>query len=275
MHDRSCMMTVPGAIPLTRISRTHDVERIKEALDVVASFLSDPATIEAARIKSTLTTSLDTDINDILHVLLPRRDEGWLSEETPDDLQRLTRKRVWIVDPLDGTREFLLGLPEWCISIGLIEDGTAVAGGILNPSTGEMFLGSDETGLTIIHSGATGRTREDVETGSVLVSRREYDEGKWAQFQKLLLPVTPVGSVAYRLAQVAAGRAAATCTFMPRHEWDVAAGVALVLASGGKVQTLRGEDMAFNRRAPSFESLVAFSSCCDPFLASLGSEAKA
>ncbi|HET9180820.1 MAG TPA: inositol monophosphatase family protein [Candidatus Angelobacter sp.] len=270
------MMTVPGAIPLTRISRNQDIERIKEAFDVVTSFLADPGNIEAARkTQGSLTTSLDRDIDQILHALLPRGDEGWLSEETPDDLQRLERRRIWIVDPLDGTREFLLGLPEWCISIGLIEDGKAVAGGVLNPSTGEMFLGSDETGLTVIHSGATGGSQEPAGSGSVLVSRREYDEGKWARFETLRLPLRPVGSVAYRLAQVAARRAAATCTFLPRHEWDVAAGVALVIASGGKAQTLRGQALAFNRPAPRFESLVALSSCCDPSLANLVSEANA
>ena len=166
-------------------------------------------------------------------------------------------------------------MPEWCISIGLIEDGKAVAGGILNPSTGEEFLGSNETGFQVIDREANSRVREFLETKSLLVSRREYSEGKWSRFERRGLPVKPVGSVAYRLAQVAARRAAATCTFLPRQEWDVAAGVALVAASGGRVQTLGGEALAFNRHVPRFENLVALSSCCDASVFTLLSEAEA
>ena len=77
-----------------------------------------------------LVTSVDYAVNQCLRELLVRDGDGWLSEETKDDHTRLEARRVWVVDPLDGTREFVAGIPEWCVSIGLVEDGCAVAGGI-------------------------------------------------------------------------------------------------------------------------------------------------
>ena len=85
----------------------------------------------------------------LLRQMLPRPGEGWLSEETGDDRERLSCARVWVVDPIDGTREFIDGVPEWCVSIGLVEDGIAVAGGILNPATGETVLGGAGLGVTL------------------------------------------------------------------------------------------------------------------------------
>ena len=78
-------------------------------------------------------TEADTTVDTLLRELLPRDGDGWLSEETRDDPARLERRRVWVVDPLDGTREFVAGIPEWCVSIGLVMDGEPVAGGICNP----------------------------------------------------------------------------------------------------------------------------------------------
>src|SRR5437879_690264 len=65
-------------------------------------------------------TEADTAVNEVLRELLPRNGDGWLSEESADDLSRMSHRRVWIVDPLDGTREFIKGIPEWCISIALV-----------------------------------------------------------------------------------------------------------------------------------------------------------
>ena len=84
--------------------------------------------------------------------------EGWLSEEDADDRARLSKEVVWIVDPLDGTREFVDGIPEWCISVGLTVAGTAVAGGIFNPATGERFLGGLNSGVT--YNGLPDRANE-------------------------------------------------------------------------------------------------------------------
>jgi myo-inositol-1(or 4)-monophosphatase len=90
----------------------------------------------------------------------------------------------------------------------------------------------------------------------MLVSRKEHRLGKWAAFECSDITISPVGSIAYRLAHVASGHAEATCTFEPRGEWDVAAGVALVHATGGRVQTLDGSRVRFNQEIPNVRSFL-------------------
>jgi myo-inositol-1(or 4)-monophosphatase len=93
-------------------------------------------------------TEADRALDAVLRKELLREGEGWLSEESVDDPIRLQRARVWVVDPLDGTREFVKGIPEFCVSIGFVENGHPVAGGIYNPATDEIFLGSVDCGVT-------------------------------------------------------------------------------------------------------------------------------
>jgi myo-inositol-1(or 4)-monophosphatase len=202
-------------------------------------------------------TEADREVDTALRELLPREGEGWLSEETADDLRRLQRERVWIVDPLDGTREFVEGLPEWCVSVGLVERGRAVAGGIRNPATGETFLGSLDTGVTYngVPAGVSGRT--ELEGALVLASRTETRRGQWSHHDGAGFTIRPMGSVAYKLALVAAGRADATWTEVPKHEWDVAAGIALVRAAGGTVFTIDDRPLSLNREKPLLPGLVA------------------
>jgi myo-inositol-1(or 4)-monophosphatase len=202
-------------------------------------------------------TEADRAVNEVLARVLPADGEGWLSEESRDDPRRLEKRRVWAVDPLDGTREFIAGIPEWCVSVGLLEDGRPVAGGVVNPATGEVFLGSLETGVTYNGRDARVSGRQSLEGAVVLASRSEVDRGEWARFRDSAFTVRPVGSVAYKLALVAAGLADATWTLVPKHEWDVAAGVALVFAAGGIVQSREGPPLRFNQPLPKLTGLVA------------------
>ena len=93
-------------------------------------------------------TEADRAVDAVLRQNLLRDGEGWLSEESVDDVSRLDKSRVWVVDPLDGTREFVAGIPEFCVSIGFVENGRPVAGGICNPATNETFLGSIDSGVS-------------------------------------------------------------------------------------------------------------------------------
>src|ERR1700758_5804727 len=92
-------------------------------------------------------TEADRALDAVLRQNLLRDGEGWLSKESVDDFTRLDKSRVWVVDPLDGTREFVAGIPEFCVSIAMVEEGRPVAGGICNPATNETFLGSIASGL--------------------------------------------------------------------------------------------------------------------------------
>jgi myo-inositol-1(or 4)-monophosphatase len=166
---------------------------------------------------------------------------------------------VWIVDPLDGTREFLAGIPEWSISIGYVEDGTPVAGGICNPQTGESVVGGLGHGVVLNGEAVVARSRHTLDGALVLASRSEFRRGEWSEFKNMPFEVRPVGSVAYKLACVAGGLADATWTLQPKNEWDVAAGVALIRAVGGVAYTPSGESPTFNNRDTLMTGLIAHS----------------
>ncbi len=202
-------------------------------------------------------TAADLAVDEALKGLLPRDGEGWLSEETADDPGRLRARRVWVVDPVDGTREFVQGIPEWCVSVGLVEDGEAVAGGILNPVADQLILGSLDTGVTVNGEPAPRRNRPEAPPPTVLASRSEVRRGEWERFADAWFTVKPMGSVAYKLGLVAAGLADATWTLVPKHEWDVAAGTALVRAAGGVVRVRDGSIPRFNRERPKLDGLMA------------------
>ena len=243
-------------------SMSSDVERIREGLERARVVLQrfTPGEIEARRkTGDDPVTEADTTVDTLLREFLPQDGEGWLSEETEDDLDRLDRRRVWVVDPLDGTREFVTGIPEWCVSIGLVEDGEPVAGGILNPATGETIVGGRGLGVTLngLPARVTGRTT--LEGATVLASRSEVKRGEWQGYREDLFEIRPTGSVAYKLGLVAAGTVDATWTLTPKHEWDVAAGVALVLAAGGVIVAGSPEEARFNRAKPKLSRLIATS----------------
>jgi myo-inositol-1(or 4)-monophosphatase len=242
------------------ISRSEDLERIRRALERAGS-IARGFTPGRARVtyKSSggPVTEADLAVDEALRRELPRPDEGWLSEETPDSRARLDRRRVWIVDPIDGTREFMDSIPEWNISIGLAEDGVAVAGGVYNPSTDEMVLGALETGVTLNGQPVTASPRQSLEDALVLVGRWALEGRRGRRWQGLPFQVRAVGAIAYSLALVAAGRADAIWSRSPKPEWDIAAGVAMITAAGGHITAWDGSPCRFNRWPPITDGLVA------------------
>jgi myo-inositol-1(or 4)-monophosphatase len=242
------------------MSRQEDLQRIRAALEQASAILRrfTPGEIEHhSKEGGDPVTQADMAVDAALKRILPRPGEGWLSEETADDARRLDCERVWVVDPLDGTREFVQGLPEWCVSIALVESGRSVAGGICNPATERCVVGSLETGVVL--DGRPCRTRgvTQLQGREVLASRSEVKRGEWERFAGAPFAVRPMGSVAYKLALVAAGLADATWTLVPKHEWDVAAGSVLVQAAGGEVWTPNGSVPAFNQKKPRLPGLLA------------------
>jgi myo-inositol-1(or 4)-monophosphatase len=202
-------------------------------------------------------TEADRALDAVLRKELLRNGEGWLSEESVDDPIRLERSRVWVVDPLDGTREFVTGIPEFCASIGFVENGRPVAGGIYNPATDETFLGSIDSGVTYNGKPSRPSQRQSLEGALVLASRSEVKRGEWKAFENAPFKIRPMGSVAYKLALVSAGLADVTFTLTPKHEWDVVGGAALVASAGGFVSTLDKTELAANRRDPLLSGLLA------------------
>jgi myo-inositol-1(or 4)-monophosphatase len=202
-------------------------------------------------------TEADRALDAVLRKELLRDGEGWLSEESVDDPIRLQHSRVWVVDPLDGTREFVKGIPEFCASIGFVENGRPVAGGIYNPATNEAFLGSIESGVTYNGKPSQPSPRTSLDGALVLASRSEVKRGEWKPFENAAFKIRPMGSVAYKLALVSAGLADVTFTLTPKNEWDVAAGAALVLSAGGFVSTLEKTPLRCNNKNPLLSGLLA------------------
>src|SRR5215472_412364 len=179
----------------------------------------------------------DSAIRDSLRGAFP--DYGWLSEETADNPERLARERVWIVDPLDGTKEFIKGIPEFVVAIALAENGTPVLGVTYNPVKREIFWGGRGIGCYLDGAPVRVTSTANLADAIVLASRSETARGEWKAFENVV-KTRSIGSVAYKLALVAAGRADATFTMKPKSEWDIASGVALLIAAGGRISDIDG-----------------------------------
>src|ERR1700734_3699994 len=197
------------------------LERIHAALEAARAVLSrfTPGAIETEyKVGHDPVTEADRAVDAILRKTLLRADEGWLSEETVDDFTRLDKQRVWVVDPLDGTREFVQGIPEFCVSIAMVENGIPVAGGICNPATGELILGSRDTGVTYNGQPAQPSQRTDLHGALVLASRSEVKGGEWKQFESAEFNIRPMGSVGNKLGLVTYGRADLPFPLVPKNK---------------------------------------------------------
>ena len=196
----------------------------------------------------------DSELKEILRGGFPAY--GWLSEETADDDARLTCDRVWIVDPLDGTKEFIKGMPEFVVAIALAEHGVPVMGVSYNPIKDEMFSGIPGAGCFLDGKPVTvsDTARWSIRPSSPAAAKPRAANGRPTRAR---VTVRAIGSVAYKLALVAAGQADATFTFTPKSEWDIASGVALIIAAGGRVTDLHGDEVRFNQRDVKTPGFVA------------------
>lgn len=186
---------------------------------------------------------------------------GWLSEESADDYSRLQCERVWIVDPIDGTKEFALGIPEYAVSVALVENGIPILGAIFNPETTELFHATKDGGAWHNQQRLYCNT-SDKQRLSLLASRSEFQRGEWDKFTGNH-DVKIVGSIAYKLGLVAAGKADATFSLGNKSEWDIAAGALLVQEAGGKVANQCGEQLIFNQKNILVNGIIASTATID------------
>ena len=233
------------------------IEAALEAARVVFARFTPGAIETEYKIGHDPVTEADRAVDAVLRQNLLRDGEGWLSEESVDDASRLGKSHVWVVDPLDGTREFVQGIPEFCVSIGFVENGKPVAGGICNPATNETILGAVDCGVLYNGTAVRPSQRTELSGSIILASRSELKRGEWQPFMNGDLQIRPMGSVAYKLGLVAAGLADITFTLTPKNEWDVAAGAALVTSAGGFVATLDNAPLVCNNRNPLLTGLMS------------------
>ncbi len=194
-----------------------------------------------------------------------RPDYGWLSEETKDRADRLARKRVWIVDPVDGTRSFVEGVPEFALSVGLAEEGVVVVGVVCNPAAGSLYWAIRGRGAFAadLDDGVPRAERRLAMrkarggTPTMLASRHEVADGEFEPFLARGWRVKGAGSTACKLARLAAGEGDVFLSRGPKSEWDVCAGDLLVAEAGGSVTDLRGVPFRYNRLDPALYGVLA------------------
>lgn len=186
----------------------------------------------------------DSKLKEILTQARP--DYGWLSEETIDSKERLKKERVWVVDPLDGTKEFIEGVPNFVVSIGLVENGEPVVGVLYNPVTTETFTAAKGYGARLDGKTILCNTKQDVGEMVILNSRSETRRGLWEPFENTFAGLKAVGSVAYKLGLTAAGKADIFASLRPKNEWDICAGNCIINEAGGKLIDLYGKGREYN-----------------------------
>lgn len=225
------ILNAASAIAMTHFEQTLHVE-IKED--------GSPATAADRKINAFLESSLRD--------LFPAAQ--WLSEETADTEERLGAEWTWVVDPLDGTKEFVRGVREFGISVGLVRGDRVVAGAVVNPATGEGGIAIEGHAPDFWGMAGPGSPAPRLETAGALVSRSEAARGEIAPYEALFAAVRPVGSVAYKLLLVAAGAGDLTFSVQPKHEWDICGGVGLVEAAGLTYRRFDGGENLFNQIRP-------------------------
>ncbi|WP_420470729.1 3'(2'),5'-bisphosphate nucleotidase CysQ [Brevundimonas sp. FT23042] len=202
-------------------------------------------------------TSADLAVDAVLRdrLLTARPDYGWLSEETADSPDRLTRRRIFVVDPIDGTVAYMKDKPWWCIPVAVVEDGRPVAAVIHAPMLNETFVATLGGGATLNGRAITPSDTTDLDDASVLADARLMEGPLWPE------PWPPMryekrNALAYRMALVAAGAFDAAIALTPKWDWDVCAGALIAEEAGARVSDHHGRPWRFNQPDPRQTSLI-------------------
>ncbi|WP_414644139.1 3'(2'),5'-bisphosphate nucleotidase CysQ [Bradyrhizobium sp.] len=258
--DSERQIRVPGAGTIDAATLARDARLLQATVREAGSLaLSLFGTELKNWIKGTSSPVSEADIavNDLLEARLrsATSDYGWLSEESADDADRLSRRRVWIVDPIDGTRSYLAGKPDWCVSVALVEDAAPVIAAVFAAASDEFFFalrgeGATLNGLAVQATGGTDVDFARMAGPKPLVERLKASTGD--------ISIHPrIGSLALRLCRVADGRLDAAFAGGQSRDWDLAAANLIVQEANGRMTTLSGDPILYNRREVTHGVLVA------------------
>jgi myo-inositol-1(or 4)-monophosphatase len=199
----------------------------------------------------------DIAVNELLENRLRSAtpDYGWLSEESVDDEARLGKPLVWIVDPIDGTRGYLAGREDWCVSVALVEDASPVLAAVFVPVSDEFFFASRGGGafrndVPIRATAGTGLDFSRIAGPKPLVERLNRGPDEISLYPR-------IGSLALRLCRVAEGRLDAAFAGGQSRDWDLAAANLIVQEADGNMTALSGDSILYNRREVTHGVLVA------------------
>jgi len=244
-------------LPASDLPRDRDrlAAAVKEAGAVALKFFRGPLKQWTKGEGDSPVTEADIASNDLLHRHLVEAGDGWLSEESENDPARLQARRVWVVDPIDGTRAFIAGREDWSVSVALVVDGRPVAAALYAPVTEELFLstaggGATRNGAAIQVSAGGGLDGARI-GGPKRLLERIVATGPG------IVPMPRVHSLALRLARVAHGALDAAVAGGNGHDWDLAAADLLVHEAGGVMTALDGRTLIYNRPDPVHGMLIA------------------
>ena len=182
-------------------------------------------------------------------------DCGWLSEETEDDRARLGAPRLWVVDPIDGTRAYIAGRTDWTISVALVENGRPVLAALYAPMQDALYLAAAGEGTTL--NGVAVAANPGSSLDSIHAAGPKPMLERLAKAAPNLVAEPKVFSLALRLARVAAGTLDLAFASGHSHDWDLAAADLLVHEAGGALTDFGGETLVYNRADPLHGALVA------------------
>ncbi len=231
-------------------SRQDDIDLLKaavrEAGDIAHEyFIGETKTWDKSPGDPVTEADLAVDAHLKERLCTARPNDAWLSEETVDDKRRLTAKRVWIVDPIDGTRAFVQKKPEYTVCAALVEDGRPVLGAVLNPETNEFYFAEVGRGATLNDQPLQVGPPPPIERSNLLTSRQTLDEYGPSPIPEAKF--TFHNSIAFRMVLVAAGRYDATVSVKAKSDWDIAAAHLIANEAGLKVSAPDGAELIYNR----------------------------
>jgi myo-inositol-1(or 4)-monophosphatase len=239
----------------------HAAERlaasVREAGELALSMFQTPLKNWTKGPTSSPVSEADIAVDNLLRERLAMVDNtfAWLSEESVDDPARLAARHVWIVDPIDGTRAYLEGLPDWAVSAALVENGRPILACLYAPVTAEFFMARAHAGATLNDTPIAATTGTELAQARIAAPRKllEHIAGIAPPFT-----VMPrVRSLALRLARVAQGVLDIAIAGGNSHDWDLAAADLLVHEAGGAWTPLAGGAVTYNRPVPRHGTLVA------------------
>lgn len=199
----------------------------------------------------------DIRVNDLLEKRLRSAtpEYGWLSEESVDDERRLDKRLVWIVDPIDGTRGYLAGREDWCVSVALVEDASPVLAAVFVPASDEFFFAARGQGATLNYVPVCATAGTEWDFSRVAGPKPLVERLNRSSDEIILHP--RIGSLALRLCRVAQGSLDAAFAGGQSRDWDLAAANLIVQEANGKMTALSGDTILYNRREVTHGVLVA------------------
>jgi myo-inositol-1(or 4)-monophosphatase len=211
-------------------------------------------------------TSADLAVDDLLKERLraARPDYGWLSEETADDPERLARDRVFMVDPIDGTRAYISGRPWWVVSVAVAEAGRPTAGVIYNAALEETYEAAEGGGAFLNGAPIHCSTVTDLETCAMLADPALFADGweePWPSMR-----VERRNAIAYRMALVAAGTFDAAIAMGDKNDWDIAAGLVIAAEAGAVSTDHKGRNLPLNSPTAKNASLICTAPALHPLI---------